>query len=151
MPRGGGGVLRGRGGRGALVFSRGVRPWGAVLLFLGPGRGWVAAAGARGGYQGGGDLGKRGISGTRGTQGHNGDFMPRILAVAPSPLLGRRSGLSAERFDCCIPDGGLLLLYTDRALRERTHGVDDGMARLRSVALASIIRPASERAVRAST
>ncbi len=74
-----------------------------------------------------------------------------FLAVAPSPLLGRRSGLSAERFDCCIPDGGLLLLYTDRALRERTHGVDDGMARLRSVALASIIRPASERAVRAST
>ena len=64
-----------------------------------------------------------------------------FLATGPSPLLGRKSGLSAERYDCCIPDGGLLLLYTDGALRERTHGVDDGMARLRSVALGAASTP----------
>ena len=64
-----------------------------------------------------------------------------FLAAAPSPLLGRRSGLSAQRSDCFIPDGGLLLLYTDGALRERTYGVDDGMARLRSVALAAPSTP----------
>jgi serine/threonine-protein kinase RsbW len=65
-----------------------------------------------------------------------------FLATAPSSLLGR-NGLSAVRYDCCIPDGGLLLLYTDGALRERTHGVDDGMARLRTVALGAPSNPRS--------
>lgn len=52
-----------------------------------------------------------------------------LLSVEPSPLLGI-DGTAAKELPWTLLPGHVLVLYTDGALSERKHGIDEGLERL---------------------